>query len=722
MVDARSQSASHRSQARRAFATLAATVCIALLATGAAATPAPVPSPSATPTPAPTTTPPLPETVPTPSGSLPPESSTPPSPPAPSPEPPQPHEPDEADRVDEGASEPHGDGPTEPLTAEIPWERPQSMSRSAAPLSPGPRPAFALPFINGARWGASGSHADSDGVHRGAIDFAPLSASDKNVRAVAAGRVYKVTCSGGYFLGVDHGGGWKSEYYHLTNQRSSLIGSWVESGTPLGIAGQSLPCGGTPGNHKHVHLSILNTYLDVPSGRPYVPAHGMTFGGYTQYDVSRAYNGDWKKSGSTVLRARGVTCCLTAPKATTQTTTSPLARDGNANGIDDESEVVAWNTDVTGDGLPDVVAFGAARSYSESNAGNAFVADISPLPAFSPAHGVSATSHPRYVIDVNGDDRADIVTFASNGVYVARSLGRAFSAPELWSTDFDTNNGWSMGQDSRTLADVNGDGLPDIVGFGSRTFVALNSGNGFGNARVWHKSFSSTTGWRNDLNIRTSVDLNGDDRADIVGFGAAGVWVALSTGSSFGAERLWVRDFGTASSWTRAQHHRALTDVNSDGLPDIVGFGKQGVRSALNMGSSFASSRLASPSFGSASGWRTKEHPRAVVDVTGDAKPDVVGIGAAGVYVSVGRGDGTFGTESRWSSNFGSKAWPAGTQPRSFADVDGDGRADVVGFGVDGIYVALSDGARFGAAARWSADFGDASGWRVENHPRAVAG
>ena len=42
------------------------------------------------------------------------------------------------------------------------------------------------------------------------------------------------------------------------------------------------------------------------------------------------------------------------------------------------------------------------------------------------------------------------------------------------------------------------------------------------------------------------------------------------------------------------------------------------------------------------SGWRADLHPRFVVDLTGDGKADIVGFGDDGVWTAIGTGDGTF--------------------------------------------------------------------------------
>jgi hypothetical protein len=40
--------------------------------------------------------------------------------------------------------------------------------------------------------------------------------------------------------------------------------------------------------------------------------------------------------------------------------------------------------------------------------------------------------------------------------------------------------------------------------------------------------------------------------------------------------------------------------------------------------------------------WRVEKHPRFVVDINGDGHADIVGFGDADVYVALGNGDGTF--------------------------------------------------------------------------------
>jgi hypothetical protein len=91
--------------------------------------------------------------------------------------------------------------------------------------------------------------------------------------------------------------------------------------------------------------------------------------------------------------------------------------------------------------------------------------------------------------------------------------------------------GWTS-QDlyPRTLADVNGDGMADIVGFGAEVVsVSLATGGGhFASPTSQLLPFSpSFGGWSSDTTYpRQLADINGNGTADIVGFASNGVWTS----------------------------------------------------------------------------------------------------------------------------------------------------------------------------------------------------
>jgi hypothetical protein len=173
-------------------------------------------------------------------------------------------------------------------------------------------------------------------------------------------------------------------------------------------------------------------------------------------------------------------------------------------------------------------------------------------------------------------------------------------------------------------------------------YVALanESGTGFApTASQWTGAFSYNAGWRVDQHPRLLADVNGDRKADAVGFGYAGVFVALSTGTSFApTASQWTGAFSYNAGWRVDQHPRMLADANGDGKADAVGFGYAGVFVALANagGAGFApTASWWTPAFSYNASWRVDQHPRLLADVNGDGKADAVGFGYAGVYVAL---------------------------------------------------------------------------------------
>ncbi|SJN13378.1 Glycerol-3-phosphate ABC transporter, periplasmic glycerol-3-phosphate-binding protein (TC 3.A.1.1.3) [Leucobacter sp. 7(1)] len=322
--------------------------------------------------------------------------------------------------------------------------------------------------------------------------------------------------------------------------------------------------------------------------------------------------------------------------------------------------------------------------------------------------------------DVNADGLPDAVGFGSSGVQVALRTKTGFGAAKTWVSGFGTGTGWTPARHPRTLIDVNGDGKSDVVGFAEDgVYVALSTGSGFSAMKRWTAQFGAADGWSVQHHPRTLVDVNGDGRADILAFASDGVYVALNTGSGFAGMQKWYDGFGTAKGWTVDKTPRFLQDMNGDGRPDVVGISNAGVYVALNIGTRFSGAKQWSAQFAGKDGWSMAAHPRTLADVDGDGRPDLVAFASDGVYVALNSGNGLRAMK-RWRGGFGTVAgWLVGAHPRVLADVNGDGRADVVGFDNDGVTVALSTGTGFAAPVRWSGEFGGKA-WRNNTLPRQV--
>ena len=374
--------------------------------------------------------------------------------------------------------------------------------------------------------------------------------------------------------------------------------------------------------------------------------------------------------------------------------------------------------DVNGDGMADAIGFSTEGVSVALSNGASFDKASLWLADFGYNQGWTNDTSLRKMADVNGDGMADIVGFGSEGIKVALSNGSDFDNASLWLNDFGYNQGWRKDKSLRILADVNGDGMTDIVAFGNKGIsVALSTGSDFGQASLWVQDFGYNQGWRNDKGLRMMADVNGDGKADIVGFGNNGVSVALSNGNSFVNAQRWVNDFGYKQGWRNNKGLRFMSDVNGDGKADIVGFGNNGVSVALSNGNSFVNAQRWVNDFGYNQGWRNNKGLRLMSDVNGDGKVDIVGFGNNGVSVAYSNGNSFTGT-SRKIDDFGyNQGWKNNKHLRLMADVDGDGADDVVGFGNTGISVSPSTGQNFDSSSLWLNDLGYNQGWEVDFTP-----
>ncbi|KPC64260.1 RICIN domain-containing protein [Streptomyces chattanoogensis] len=314
----------------------------------------------------------------------------------------------------------------------------------------------------------------------------------------------------------------------------------------------------------------------------------------------------------------------------------------------------------------------------------------------------------RFLADTTGTGRRDIVGLKpAKGAVTSSSRGdgtfdddeRVLHQPAPSASPADL---W-------TLVDTTGDSKPDVVVL-SADGVRVSSQDAGGTftpagGKLVLKAFGhgkEAGGWLADKHPRFLADTTGDGRLDIVGCHDDGVWVSIQDEHGKFAGPLHVLDdFGTDQGWSSVEEHpRFLVRTTSDGALDIVGFGPQGVVVSRGRGDgTFEPSKLVLNDFGLAQGWTGKKHLRIVADVTGDGTPDIVGFGDEGVWVSHGRGGSRFEQAQLVCRSFGynedAGGWRVDRHPRFLADITGDGRVDIVGFGGPGVYVARNLFRRF---------------------------
>ncbi|WP_272947472.1 S8 family serine peptidase [Variovorax sp. JS1663] len=299
-----------------------------------------------------------------------------------------------------------------------------------------------------------------------------------------------------------------------------------------------------------------------------------------------------------------------------------------------------------------------------------------------------------------------------NDTYVVGSTDSTGFQIGRWSTQ---QGGYSDAQRWFT-ADVNGDGKADLVNVfndgGTMSADAhISTGTGYQIQR-----WATRQGGYWDAQRWSVADVNGDGKADLVNiYGESGAMSAdahISTGSGFQIQRWATRQggYGDAQRWS-------VADVNGDGKADLVNiYGDNGAMSAdahISTGSGFQIQRWATQQGGY---WDAQRW--SIADVNGDGRADLVNIyGESGAMSA----DAHISTGSdfqiqRWATRQGAY-WDA--QRWSLADVNGDGKADLVNiYGENGAMSAdahISTGSGF-QIQRWATRQGgywDAQRWSL---------
>jgi len=211
------------------------------------------------------------------------------------------------------------------------------------------------------------------------------------------------------------------------------------------------------------------------------------------------------------------------------------------------------------------------------------------------------------------------------------------------------------------VADVNGDGIPDLIeATGNTIGVMLGNGNG---------TFQATQTVSTGVNTAYAIavaDMNGDGKPDLIvanerQYPSGSVGILLGNGNgSFGSEATFAARMFPSSV--------AVADLNGDGKLDVVATNTESNNISVLLGNGDGTLQAQqNPTVGAS--------PRsvAIADLNGDGIPDLIVANgnSTGISVLLGNGDGSFQPQHTFSAG-------AGPYYVTTADLNGDGNLDVI--------------------------------------------
>lgn len=353
--------------------------------------------------------------------------------------------------------------------------------------------------------------------------------------------------------------------------------------------------------------------------------------------------------------------------------------------------------DVDGDGFKDIIIIGNKipnqdyfRIYLYKNTGNNSFVEI-----IDQRYNRLSSSDLNnvFLADINHDGKDELMVVRKTDIQMFNynSDGSSFNETGVINDDgveLNLSSDYLIGIGSETkyqhmFCDINGDGISDLLIINEKV-IKYRLGIITDGLYSLGEALSSNIGIHSyffEGNKLFMSDVNGDGMQDIVIFRSNAVKVNLSNGSGFGDELIWTTAFTSNNGWVNGKHDIQMVDINGDGMSDIAGFGDSQLYVYFSTGQSFE------PNEGDQYGfqfpweeWNPSANPRYFVDLNNDGLVDLLGFkhdGTTVAYLNNGHGLTPVYDSYRFGGDEVSRS------PRIISDFNGDMIPDLLKVAID---------------------------------------
>jgi Bacterial Ig-like domain (group 3)/FG-GAP-like repeat/FG-GAP repeat len=300
-------------------------------------------------------------------------------------------------------------------------------------------------------------------------------------------------------------------------------------------------------------------------------------------------------------------------------------------------------------------------------------------------HDMDGDGHPDAVCGYEETNTGDI-SGASDQIILHGNPDGSFNTTPIAKMTFgDHDNeydGFGTYQTPIAVVDLNGDGVPDVLASSGDGLAVLLGGPNLTFSYPLHYAVA-TTGYNTGVPIGFQAqiaDLNGDGVPDVISTGPNGLYILYGQhgGTYISA---------AAPEVTEVIGYASVADFNGDGIPDVVATGDSAVKLSLGKGDGTFAAPVALPNNSGAINFST---PLSVInahilhgDFNGDGKQDIIAMGSPSIYsylgyLLLGHGDGTFTAPVSVPEVSSGNALYAPFSDAAVHDINHDGRDDIV--------------------------------------------